>query len=92
MNLTDLEAKKLAQAGVEVAKHYKPVALSPKTAAWFVLGQIAVTIYAPKVYALHKRYKASKRKRAQAAGADALNLHIDGADLTDALASASGVQ
>lgn len=50
--LEQSEARKLAEAGVEVAKHYDIAVLSPRTMAWINFGLIAAGIYGPRVMAM----------------------------------------
>ncbi len=58
------EGRKLAEAGVEVARHYDIAVLSPKAMAWLNLGVIAAGIYGPRIMAM--RIKAGLKKAARA--------------------------
>lgn len=63
------EAKALAEATAEVAKHY-PMAIDPKTIAWVNLATCMGLTYGPRVYMLRKRLDAEAReKRHRRAGA-----------------------
>lgn len=63
--LTPVQAKMLADAAAKVAAFYPGAVLSPVQAAWFNLGQIALVIYGPKVFAIRER-RAKTRKNARA--------------------------
>lgn len=55
LELTPTQAKVLAKAATDVAAFYPGVGLDPKTAAWFNLAQVALVIYAPKVFQVRAR-------------------------------------
>lgn len=56
------EAKALAEATAEVAKHY-PTAISPVTIAWVNLATCVGLTYVPRVYMISKRNADKKPAR-----------------------------
>lgn len=64
LQMDKAESDMLAKGIAGVAEHYETVAMSPKTAAWVNLGQIAAMVYGPRIFAGMARKRASKPQRA----------------------------
>jgi len=82
MNLDPMQAKHLADAASKVAAFYPGVGLDPKTAAWFNLGQVALVIYGPKLFAMRGRKRKDRADAVRAREAQARSDEMGGG-LTD---------
>lgn len=59
--LDKTEARQLAEATAEVAKHY-PTTIDPKVMAWVNFGMVAGMVYGPRIYAIRARTKAGRKQ------------------------------
>jgi hypothetical protein len=65
LELTEEEARKLADASKEVLRHY-PLGLSDKTLAWVNLSLVGANVYGPRAMAWGIRRAGERRPKMQA--------------------------
>jgi hypothetical protein len=69
IELSELEAKKLAEAVVRVQKEFGVSVLSPKAAALINLGIVGAGVYGTRYYAIKNNRKKAKAAKSKANGA-----------------------
>jgi len=72
--LTETEARALAEATVNVSRHYPQFQAAQKTIDWVNLGTILVLTYGTRMVAANKRKK-EERAAQGGNGADVVTLH-----------------
>lgn len=74
--LTETEARALAEATVNVSRHYPQFQAAQKTIDWVNLGTILVLTYGTRMVAASKRKKEERAAQGQNQnGADVVTLH-----------------